>query len=222
MNTFFDPWTLDEAAAYLSERTGKTYTERDILRLGYDRKVSVVAPASCDTIVVATEDARANAGTEVPVPARGFPRISARTMYSLLMSGAAEFDGWELPVGDEWRYEYRVAPGAPVPVVHLASCRVNSQAVVRLADEMTRSSEPVREGGVPPTQAAANRAAHDMDGERGMRLAVLTYWDEIASLHGHGAGAKQILRVLERKGYTSKEKTIGNVCGQLRKEGLIP
>ena len=222
MDFTFDPWTLDEAAAYLSDRTGKTYNERDILRLGIERKISIVAPIDCDTRVVATEDARADSGTEVVAPTRSFPRVSAKTLYSLLMSGSAEFDGWERPANGEWRYEYRVAPGAPVPVVHLGGCRVNSQAIVWLADEMTRSNEPVREGRVSPTQAAANRAAHDMESECGMRLAVLSHWDAISSLHGHGAGAKKILRVLERKGYTSKEKTIGNVCSQLRKEGLIP
>lgn len=70
------------------------------------------------------------------------------------------------------------------------------------------------------------RATHDVTRERGCRRKILENWEVIEELHGTGADARQVLRVLKRNADHSERtpalKTVQNSLIALRKEGLIP
>lgn len=238
-------FTLQEAAAYVRQRTGLQIEPSALLRAGVHGVLTICAPFSFGPMYNATLTKNVNFKAdflvippahllEIETEGRAmietafgldktlyFPR-RVRTLQQLrVLASDLENVIPKLVTVEPHSQEGETpeAANAPVsPANHSVEVLINSASA-------PKETAATSENGLPtPLTPADRRKKLDISRQRGTRRRIIEKWTNIELEYGPKADAHQVLRVLKRDpGEEAPQlKTVQNLLIALRKESLIP
>lgn len=200
--------TLEEAAQVLTDRTGKQWTQRQILGCAERHEITVYARIdhSVKFVRVHSIEGRTN---EICAEKGSLPRLDTEAIRALLLAGEAYSKGWEelAPVDffgepvEAWQKVFELAPGEDAPVVRLDVCRVNAAGVLQVVDTYTKTTktqlEPASE---PDVSKGTPKKLSDSQEEKIIKLYNGSYGQSVNSLAKQFAVSRPTInKVLKRK-----------------------
>lgn len=136
--------TLDEAAQAMTDRTGKSWTARQILGCAERHEITVFARIGHAVKFVRVRPIEGKTN-EIAAEAGSLPILDTKAIQALLLTGEARSRGWEeLTTIDffgepaqAWTTVFELAPGEQAPRVRADDCRVTANGVLRLVESYT-------------------------------------------------------------------------------------
>lgn len=141
--------TLDEAAQAMTDRTGKSWTARQILGCAERHEITVFARIGHAVKFVRVRPIEGKTN-EIAAEAGSLPILDTKAIQALLLTGEARSRGWEeLTTIDffgepaqAWTTVFELAPGEQAPRVRADDCRVTANGVLRLVESYTAPAQP--------------------------------------------------------------------------------
>lgn len=228
--------TLEEAAAYLSGKTGDSWTPKSVLDFALTKSKQPSRkplPIAFAAMPISATFGRYEFKSPGGMVRKGSARWQLVPLYPIhaaqLVAAGNTFAGLVESPDDDYADGEHYAFIEPLESEHeitLDMVRLKRAAIESIAEQYIATAFSGTPETAEPPAHKATPAEHDMTSERGCRELILRNLDKIKALHGDKPSARQVLRIVERNIGKFEEapslKTVSNKMSELRKEKLIP